>query len=336
MDDPEISFHRYFRTLTNPEHRAIYRGKADLDVLEPDLSSLLLKVQQSYNSALKERGSVFERGACSDFHLDYVDATIASAFSFEYEGRAFLALSIPLIAAMWRSAGQLCQSKSVMSYFQDGTGVDLRNVHAIFFLAQISFLVSHEFAHHDRGHFSSRSRAGDLDNDLEANHKFGSMAEQAKEIDADGWAVMLNVDNWFDRAGRGSFLHAFGQERAESHQADNQLLVCLVMSVCAALLLWQPMELTEANVYELSHPPQAARMERILLTIDMWARNSRPWIAMDATQHIFPDLISAVEDALAPVTGAHNWEQQVNFLRTSAGQQYMHALIEQSESIRRQ
>jgi hypothetical protein len=336
VDDPEISFHRYFRTLTNPEHRAIYSGKADLNLLEPKLRSLLLTLQQSYNSALKERGNVFERGACSEFHLDYVDATIVSAFSFEYEGRAFLALSIPLIAGVWHSSGQLCQSSAVMDYFRAGNGIDLREVLTIFSLGQISFLVSHEFAHHDRGHFSSRLEAGELANDLETNDNYGSMAEQAKEIDADGWAVMMNVDQWFTGAGRASILKAFRQEQDEKHQADNLLLVCFVISVCAALLLWRPMEVTEANAYELSHPPQAARMQRILLTIDMWARNSRPWIALEATLHIFPSLIGAVEDALAPVTGAHNWEQQVGFLRTSAGERYMEALIEQSESIRQQ
>ena len=120
MDDPEISFHRYFRTLTNPKDRAIYRGKADLDLLEPTLRSLLLTLQQSYNAALKLRGNVFERGVCPEFHVDYVDATIMSAFSFEFEGRAFLALSVPLITAVWRASERLSQSQGVMDHFRTG------------------------------------------------------------------------------------------------------------------------------------------------------------------------------------------------------------------------
>lgn len=335
MNDPEISFHRYFRTLTNPEHRAIYRGKADVNLLEPKLRSLLLTLQESYNAALKERGNVFERGASPEFHLDYVDAAIISAFSFEFEDRAFLALSIPLVAAVWRSSEQLCQSRAVMGQCRTGIDVDPSEVVTILFLGQISFLVAHEFAHHDRAHFSSRLEAGELQNDLASDSAYGSLVEQAKEIDADGWAVMLNVDHWFVGAGRGSVLKAFRAELDEEHQADNLLLMFFVVSMCAALLLWRPVQVDETNVYTLPHPPQAARMQRILLTVDMWARGSRPWLALDATRHVFPALIAAVEDALASMTTPHNWEQQVGFLRTSAGSDYMEALLEQSESIRR-
>lgn len=336
MDDPEISFHRYFRTLTNPGHRAIYRGKADLDLLEPTLRSLLLTLQQSYNTALKQRRNVFERGACPEFHIDYVDATIMSAFSFEFEGRAFLALSIPLITAAWRASEQLCQSQGVMDHFKTGGLVDLGEVVTVLFLGQMSFLVAHEFAHHDRGHFSRRLETGELSNDLATNIASGSLAEQAKEIDADGWAVMLNVDHWFSGGGRGSVLRALKAGEADDPQADQLLLTFFVASVCAALLLWRPQHVDERNAYELSHPPQAARIERILLTIDMWARDSRPLLVLEAQQHRFPALTAAIEDALAPMTGFQNWQQQVGFLRTSAGECYIHALIEQSESIRGQ
>jgi len=183
VDDPEISFHRFFRTQTNPKHRAVYRGKADLNLQEPKLRSLLLTLQASYNAALKERGNVFERGACPEFHLDYVDATIIAAFSFEFENRAFLALSIPLVAAVWRSSEKLCQSQAVMSHFRTLVDVDPSEVVAILFLGQISFLVAHEFAHHDRAHFSSRLEAGELPNDLATDTAYGSLGEQAKEIE---------------------------------------------------------------------------------------------------------------------------------------------------------
>jgi len=147
---------------------------------------------------------------------------------------------------------------------------------------------------------------------------------------------MLNVNHWFVGAGRGSVLKAFSAELDEEHQADNLLLMFFVVSVCAALLLWRPEQVDETNVYTLSHPPQAARMQRILLIVDMWAaEGSRPWLALDATHHVFPTLIAGVEDALAPMTGAHNWQQQVSFLRTPAGAGYMAALAEQCEMIRR-
>jgi hypothetical protein len=334
VDDPEISFHRYFRTLTNPDHRALYRGKADLNLLEPKLRSLLLTLQQSYNSALGARGNVFNRGTCSEFHLDYVDATVRAAFSFEFENRAFLAFSIPLIIAVWGSSERLSRSQAVLDHLRTGRDMDAGELLPLFFLVQMSFIVAHEFAHHDRGHFSSRLEAGEIPNDMEPNAAYGSLAEQAKEIDADGWAVMLNVAHWISGEGRKSILSALGAEGSEDRQADNLVFMIVVASICAALLLWRPMHVDEANASQLPHPPQAARMQRILLTVDMWARGSRPWLALDATQHIFPTLISAIEHALAPITYAHNWEQQVGFLRTSAGTRYMEGLVEQSESIR--
>jgi hypothetical protein len=336
VDDPEISFHRYFRTLRNPEHRALYRGKADLTLLEPKLRSLLLTLQQSYNAAFRERGNVFERGSSSEFHVDYVDATVVAAFSFEFESRAFLALSIPLVTAVWGSSERLSRSQALLDQFRTGSRFDPSEMLTIFFLVQMSFIVAHEFAHHDRGHFSSRLEAGEIPNDLVPDAAHGSLDEQAKEIDADGWAVMLNVEHWVSGAGRAGILSALKTEEREGQQADNLLLMIFVASLCAALLLWRPVHVDEANVYQLSHPPQAGRMERILLTIDMWAKDSHPWLTFDATQRKFPALIGAVEEALAPVTGAHNWEQQVGFLRTSVGASYMAALVEQSELIRRQ
>jgi hypothetical protein len=313
----------------------MYRGKQDLNLLEPNLRSVLLTLQGSYNAALKGRGNVFERGSCQDFHLDYVDATVISALSFEFEERAFLALSIPLVTALWHSSERLSQSQEIMNYFRRGAAIDQTDVLTIFFLGQISFLVAHEFAHLDRGHFSRQLEANELPNDLKTDSECGSLADQAMEIDADGWAVMLNVNHWFVEAGRESVLKAIKAELDEEHEADKLLLMFFMVSVSAALLLWRPLELSKANVYKLSHPPQAARMQRILLTFDMWAGSSHPWLALESTQHVFPALIAAVEDALASMTGAHNWEQQVGFLRTSPGIRYMEALVEQSESIRR-
>lgn len=335
MDDPEIPFHRYFRTLTNPADRAIYRGKADLNLLKPELRSLLLTLQQSYNAALGERGNVFSRGDCSTFHLDYVDATVRAAFSFEFENRAFMAVSIPLITAVWNSSDRLSQSQAILSHLRPRSELQSSELLALFFLLQMSFIVAHEFAHHDRGHFFSRLEAGEIPNDLTPNPAYGSLAEQAKEIDADGWAVMLNVAHWFSGAGRSTMVKALRAEGSEEKVADNMFFIIFAASLCGALLLWRPMHVDEANAYQLPHPPQAARMERILLTIDMWARGSRPWLALDATQHVFPALIAAVEDALAPITDNHNWEQQIGFLRTSVGARYMEGLVEQSESIRR-
>src|SRR5260221_7799093 len=99
-----------------------------------------------------------------------------------------------------------------------------------------------------------------------------SLSEQAKEIDADGWAVMLNVDHWFSGGGRANVLRALKAEGAKDPHADHLLLMFFVTSICATLLLWRPAHIDERNAYQLSHPPQATRMERMLLIIDMWAR----------------------------------------------------------------
>lgn len=205
----------------------------------------------------------------------------------------------------------------------------------MFMLGQLSFLVAHEFAHHDRGHFSRRSNSDELPNDMKADNQAGSLARQAYEIDADGWATLLTASHWVAEGGRSTVLKAFRCDCSDESAPNELLFAFFVVSISATLLLWPPARVRQFDVYKISHPPQAARMNRILGTFDMWARESCPALASNSAHKLLPTLITAVEDALSAITGGHNWQEQVQFLRTPAGERYWAQLIEHSESQRR-
>src|SRR5712664_505932 len=109
---PEVLLDRFLRGDRLPQAvRDLYRGKQDLEQLEPNLRSLLTSVQETLNEALSRVGLTRERP--SKFHFDYVGATCSNALAFEYEGYSFIVVTMPLIRELWQASSQLSRSVEV-------------------------------------------------------------------------------------------------------------------------------------------------------------------------------------------------------------------------------
>ena len=191
----EVIFHRFFQKLVPAELRQRYRGKQDLDSrdLEPNLGSLLAEIQGVLNGDLQQRNP--------SFHFDYIDATEPNALAFEDEGFAFVAITMPLIRELFWKAERLSKDPRVIEVLKvTSTKTEPWAIQVFLFATQLSFVVAHEYSHHDRGHILPSTQ---LRLELPSDGT-GSLRRQAQEVDADGLAVYLVLSHLFTGARRDS------------------------------------------------------------------------------------------------------------------------------------
>src|ERR1039458_4580197 len=104
---PEVVFHRFFQSLTNPMDRRDYRGKQDLDRLPDDLRHPLAETQVGLNTSFaRSRDAVTALGRPLEVHFDYVDSGVENAIAFEYSGYQFIGVTIRMIELML----ELCEN----------------------------------------------------------------------------------------------------------------------------------------------------------------------------------------------------------------------------------
>jgi len=324
---PEVLLDRFFKSdLRSQKDRDIYRGKQDLDALEPGLRSLLADFQVALNEALRNQGNVFAKGRYPNFHFDYVDATIGNALAFEHEGYAFIVVTMPLIKVLWHTCARLCRSAEAMEILRVVATDELREAtFAVLFATQLNFVVAHEFAHHDRGHFPERDSATDLWNEIPAEGTVGSLEQQAREVDADGWAVYLVLTHLMIGERRESARGLLRLQTAPDASVDEILLSSFILAVAAVLLIFPPTVFDERKLYRLTHPPQAARMNEVMHRVQTWCEQNRPALGAWMTLGRFQRLLRTAE-ASSEVNGALDWSQQTEFFLTQAGADYFRRL----------
>ena len=260
MLPPEVLLDRFLRSnKLTPSERAVYKGKQDLralERLEPSLGSLLLKVQETLNADLRQQGNTFAKGRLRNFHFDYIDASRPNALAFEHEGYAFICVTMPLVRVLWRMCERLSGSPKVAEVFRaDATSPEQDATLAVLFTTQFAFIVSHEFAHHDRGHFRSRHSKTELWEEVQAAGVLGSLEQQAQEVDADGWAVYLALNHLVKGQRRDMTRGLLGLQAAPDDSFEKVLISSLIIAVAAVLLVFPPTVFDERTLYRLKHPP---------------------------------------------------------------------------------
>jgi len=328
---PEVFLDRFLRSGDRREaDRATYKGKQNLQALEPDLGSLLTNLQETLNADLRRGGNTFALGDTHKFHFDYVDATRPNALSFEHVGYAFICLTTPLVRALWRMCELMSKSALVAEHLKLGAVSPPRDaVLALLFTNQFAFITAHEFAHHDRGHFRQRSKAG-LWEEIGALDAVGSMAQQAQEIDADAWAVYLVLSHLVRGQRRESTKTLLGFETASDASIDEVFVASFIVAVAAVLSIFPPSSFDRRTLYELTHPPQAARMNAIMHRVKIWCEQNRPALTSWLTLGRYQALMRAASEAVSELGASSDWSRQEQFFHTPAGAEYferLHGLV---------
>lgn len=325
---PEVLFHRYFQTL-NPTDRETYKGKLDLDRLEqPLVRSLLTDIQNAFNEALHgEKKDVPEHVDHPPFHLDYINSSAPNALAFRYGGYSFVGITLALINMLWDVCFHLSRSEAIAQLLGiKVTPEEYEALHVVLFRTQLSFVVSHEFTHHVHGHVCPRESESIFPSEILDDGRIGSLEQQALEVDADGYAAYHVLANLIDGTGRAHAVSLLNLETQPSSVQDEALFSCFVVAVGAYLFVRPPQALNPANIYEVTHPPQAARMNCLMQQAIKWCRQNRPSLETWMTLDRFQKLMNAVAEATWGMNGGTDWAAQTEFLRSEHGVEYFRRL----------
>jgi hypothetical protein len=325
---PEVLFHRFFQTFSGEDSQK-YKGKADLDRLQqPTVQSLLVAIQKQFNEALREeKKDVPEHVDHPPFHFDYIDSSTPNALAFRYEGYSFVGITIALIHTLWDVCFRLSRSEVV------GTRLDVRltpeeydKLHVVLFRTQLNFVVSHEYTHHVHGHRTPPGSESMFSNEIVDDGETGNLEQQTLEADADGYAVYHVLANLIDGGERAQAVSLLKLEAKPVSVQDRVLFSCFVVAIGAYLFVRPPQALDNVSIYELTHPPQAARMNFLMHQAIFWCKQKRPGLEAWMTLDRFQRLMKGVAEATWGMNGGKDWVQQIEFLRSEDGAEYVRKL----------
>jgi hypothetical protein len=327
---PEILFDRYFRGPALPsKDRERYKGKLDLGELQkanPPLAAFLGDIQHTLNEALSnEKRNVPEHVDHPPFHFDYIESIVPNALAFRDGDYSFIGLTLPLISRLWDSCVALSQSAAVVALLETpGTPEREEAILTVMCQTQLSFVVAHEYTHHVHGHLSQRTPGSEVFDEVVSDHgKIGNLEMQAFEIDADGYAVYHVLAHLVTGPRREQAIALLGCAHAPASMQDEILFSSFVMAIGAFLLFASPVDV--AKIYAHTHPPPAARMDRIMHQAIQWCKqNDRSTVAAYMTKERFQTIMVVVERALG--NPEHDWGAQTAFLKSEDGLKYLKAL----------
>lgn len=332
---PEVVFHRYFQTLRR-EDREVYRGKADIDRLRSAALpvTLLESLQAILNHALlHENKAIPEHFDHDPFHFDYVDSDEANALAFCYQGYSFIGVTIALLEQLVEASGRVSLAVENAGLIdirlndRQGLEMTVRERIAVAILRlQIIFVVLHEFTHVVHGHVRGLSAESGFANEVRVLDT-GNLDRQARESDADGYAVYFLLTGLLDADDqRTQMIDALALHDQPATLQDESMLSCFIMAVGAFFFLQTPQVLTERCVYEFTHPPPAARMNLLMESVRTWCAQFRPALEAWLTLERFQALMHLVASATWGMNGGLDWSDQTTFLRSDAGRSYVEKL----------
>jgi hypothetical protein len=333
---PEVAFNRFLQEHfpyippvrpEDPDPR-LYRGRHDLAGLPPSLQEQLRSIQETYNEALRnEKRGVPEHVAHPPFHIDFVDSDIQNALAFRDEENSFIGITVPLIYAISDVCLKLSKSETVVRSLGVRVSDEAYNeLQTVLFYTLTGFVVTHEWTHHVHGHVRLSGTETICPNEILDTGGNGSMEAQIKELAADGYAAYHILANLIDNRTR-PMLALLKLDAASHSTQDGACFSLFVVAVAAYLFVRPAPDLNPIDIYHLTHPPQAVRMNYLMHEATGWCSHNRPeLVAWMKTR--FQNLMKATAEAVLGESGTRVWANQTAFLRSEEGAKYIRALDE--------
>lgn len=301
-----------------------------MDLLQPTVRSLLVAIQNSLNEALRnEKRNVPEHVDHPPFHFDFIDSNTPNALAFRYEDYSFIGITMALINELWNTCDRLSRSEAVgTSLGIHLTPEEYEGILVVLFRMQLNFVVLHEYTHHVHGHVSPLGLVPEFGDEILAGSETGSLEQQAREVDADGYATYYLLAHLFDSEWRSHAVKLLKCEGEAGNVQDEVLISAFVVAVGAFFFVRPPVALDNSSVFDLKHPPQAARMKFVMDRVMSWCKQNRPNMSEFMTKDRFNTLMSAAADATWGMNGGRSWGDQIAFLQSHDGSEYSTKLAE--------
>lgn len=322
-----------FDAAVKARNDALYRGIADLEELRerdpgrgPQIDQLI-HIRDAMNGALAVEGQkIIGDAPHAPFYLDYLDSDVPNAKAFDDEHHSFIGVTLPLIMDLSSLARQVADSDAVVSVIGLSLGTDRELLRGVLFWMLLSFVVSHEYAHHTHGHLVHPKGGRPV---------VGNLWLQAREADADGWAAYLVLNQWVLADARPVIPRFLDLEGAPRSLQDLIAFACFVVAHAAFTFLREPQPIDKDRVYWHTHPPQPVRLQLMSRFMVKFIDEFRPEVREIITQPWYQSLMDTVS-ALMWARGTHAtiWHEHHAFLRTPDGVAYNEALIDELDLFR--
>jgi len=300
--DPEIEFHRFFTSgeLTEKE-RQRHPGKLDLEKINPNLARHLTTIKARINEMLTRNSPTIEtRFGPANLHLDYIDKPqpplirFANAVSFRYSGYDFIGLTYDLVELMNFICGSLARHSATASLLGiEADSPDQRDkLLLVLFLIQIQFAIDHELGHHFHGHTAGESETEFFSEYLcsDSGDDDEHMEDQAREVEADGYAVHMMAGNLFANGGN-EFFRILGPTNLSS----GEFLVRLLLLCIGSYFALRPQRLfNPESVYNSRHPFGTMRLHVVMTDFQGWASDFKPEVGQYITQQTLDEISLAM------------------------------------------
>lgn len=333
-EPPEVSFHRFFRTLSAVQKRSV-RGKHDIREPEFDQSvvRLLLGIQKMMNDALAaEAKDVPDHAPHGPFHFDYVDADYPNAMAFSHDGYSFIGITTPFVKLLLDVARCLARSSELRQLLAIAPqSEDDDRLVAVFARLQVNSIVAHEWAHHVHGHVPQVAEPTPFD---EFAGMDGNLDQQARELDADGYSAYLILSNLFESPERIGVLEQIGSDTANEADQDERLLGLFLCAHAGQFFARPYTSIAQRPAHDRSHPPSALRMDAIVQHAIGWCKQRREHLVDCSTLRNLGFFVNAVAHATTIFHGGVSWDEDIAFLRSPDGRTYCERLNRKLQTLK--
>jgi hypothetical protein len=338
MTDIEQRFDRYFGTLDTSDslHNA--------HILDLDGASTegVRELAEAFKGVRAEINGRFATNAVDivaptgevHIHMDYIASLEVNAFAFQFEGWYFIGITEGMLALFAKSCSDLWR----LNLLDGLLGVKLTNakkdlIFQFLLLLELQYISNHELGHLFHGHcadLSSGRYRAEFDAQTLAAESIG-MEGQAKELEADGYAVNLLLKNLL-QSPSGTFIH----QRLGSTLPEREIVLTLFVLSMAAVLYYlePPAKFDPARVKRAGHSDGMVRMNILLGEVQGWCADNVSWPNAISLEH-FQRMMSLITTAASKPAHEAIWTEQGAYLLTEEGKTYLTDIYKRRVNLRK-
>ena len=336
MTEIEQSFDRYFGTLPASD---TLRGARILDFHTArteevrNLAKAFIDIKAEINQRFVTNALdiVAPTGAVR-IHMDYIASYEVNAVAFRFEDWYFIGITEGMLELFAKSCSDLWR----LNPLGDLLGAELTNdkrdlIFQFVLLLELQYISNHELGHMFHGHCADLS-AGRYRAEFSVQSLLAEslgMEGQAKELEADGYAVNLLLKNLL-QSPSGPFMH----QRVQSNMAVRGFVLTLfVLSVAAVLYYLESMTFNPSAVRRATHSDGLVRMNILMGEILGWCTDNVGWPNAIPLAD-FQRIMSLVATAASNPAQERIWTEQGAYLQTDAGKAYLNDIYKRRINLR--
>jgi hypothetical protein len=198
-------------------------------------------------------------------------------------------------------------------------------------LIHLQFIAYHELGHLFHGHVDSAALSEEFKPDSDGDSGGSEqLRNQAHEVEADGYAVHLLLDNLLSAANGIPIYERLASELS----MEDCILTLFLVSVGSLFFFLKAKPFKREAVRVPDHPCGLVRMNVVMYDLTGWCETKRPDLVEWATIDRFQRIMACVAQAAESQDQAQSWSLQGKFLGSDSGKRYIDDLYAERAKLR--